>query len=101
MEVTMARTTDETADLEEHRIRCGYREPPRELWPSKAPDLAGAEWNAVYDWFEANTDNAHDAILVFIADHAKVSIGEAYMASDGWAKRKFQVDDEGVYCSFN
>ena len=82
----MARTIDENRELQEYIFNCDYREPPADLWPSKFPDLAGAQWNALHDWFQANTKDADDAVLVFIADRANVSIGEAYIATDGWAK---------------
>jgi hypothetical protein len=101
MEVIMARTTDEDASLEEHRTRCGYRVPPRELWPSDAPEWAGGEWDDLYAWFKENTDDANTALLVFLADHDNVSIGVSYEATDGWAKHRAATDDDGVYMSFN
>jgi hypothetical protein len=95
------RTPAETAELEAERVNIGYRDPPDGLVPAKGPDEEPAAWERLRGWFEGNTKNADRAILVFFASKAKCSIGQAYIYTDNWAKRRVWTDEDGEYMSFN
>ena len=53
-------------------------------------------------WYvDEHCANANDAILVFFANRVGCSIGEAYVYTDGWAKRRNATDEDGKYWSYN
>jgi hypothetical protein len=95
------RTPTETAELEAEKVKVGYVDPPTDLVPAKGPDEEPAAWTRLYDWFEINTDNANSSVLIFFASKAECSIGEAYIYTESWAKRRVWTDEDGEYMSFN
>ena len=95
------RTPAENADLVAKKSEIGYVDPPDDLVPAKGPDEEPVAWNRLFEYFEDCTENAYDAILVFFVEKANVSLGEAYIYTDGWVKHRVQVDDEGNYISYN
>ncbi len=88
--------------IEEVKTRIGYIDPPADLVPEKDiyDDRTGA-WDRLLDWFEEHTSDKFDAILVFVAVRRGWTIPRAYIYTDGWVKHRTQVDDDGVYCSYN
>jgi len=78
-----------------------YLQPPAELVPVRGPDYDGGAWDRLSDWFEENTSSASDAILIFVSEKANVTLGHAYEITDGWAKRRNQTDEDGVYYGYN
>ncbi len=95
------RTAEETFDLETEKEEVGYRDPPTDLVPAKGPDEDSGAWDRLHAWFEGNTEDANDSILIFFASKVGCSLGEAYIYTDGWAKRRASVDDDGNYLSYN
>lgn len=95
------RTPAETADLNAEKVRIGYVEPPEDLVPTKGPDEQPGAWDQLYEYFDNCTANAYDAVLIFFAEKANVSLGQAYIYTDGWVKHRVQVDDEGNYINYN
>jgi hypothetical protein len=97
----MTRSAADIDAVKARKFKINYRHPPTELVPARGPDYDGAAWDRLSDWFEANTSNATDAILIFLSDKANVTLGHAYEITDGWAKRRTQTDEDGVYLSYN
>ncbi len=95
------RTPAETAALEAEKAQIGYVDPPAELVPAKGPDYDSDAWDRLHAWFEENTKSPDDAVLVFFGEKTGRSLGDAYIFTDGWAKRRSQVDDDGHYVSYN
>lgn len=95
------RTDDETAALQTEKDKVGYRDPPTDLVPAKGPDYNSGAWDRLHAWFESNTKDANNSILIFFALKTGLSLGEAYVYTDGWAKRRASVDDDGNYLSYN
>ena len=98
---TMKRTPEQTAELDELARRCNFRWPPENLIPSRGPDEQPRAWDDLWSFFDDHCANANDAILCFFATRIGCSIGEAYVYTDGWAKRRNAIDEDGVYWSFN
>ena len=97
----MSRSAADIDAVEAKKSKISYRQPPTEIVPARGPDYDGAAWDRLSDWFEANTSSASDAILIFVSEKANVTLGHAYEITDGWAKRRNQTDDDGVYLSYN
>ena len=95
------RTDEETAALAARAQRIGYRQPPAHLIPTKAPELTPKAWDDLWDYFDDHTSDANDAILVFFAMRVGCSIGEAYVHTDGYFKRRNATDEDGTYWSYN
>jgi hypothetical protein len=97
----MNRTPEQTAELVELAHRCNFRSPPDDLIPSRGPGEDPRAWDRLWDYFDEHCANANDAILVFFANRVGCSIGEAYIHTDGWAKRRNATDEDGRYWSYN
>jgi hypothetical protein len=97
----MTRSTADVEAVENMKSEIHYRQPPTELVPARGPDYVGAAWDRLFEWFEENTNSANDAILVFISEKSNVTLSHAYEITDGWAKRRNQTDEDGVYLSYN
>jgi hypothetical protein len=97
----MPRSADDIDAVNARKSEINYRQPPTELVPARGPDYDGAAWDRLSDWFEKNTNSASDAILIFISEKSNVTLSHAYEITDGWAKRRNQTDEDGVYCSYN
>jgi hypothetical protein len=79
----MSRSAADIDAVEARKSAINYRQPPTELVPARGPDDDGAAWDRPFDWFEANTSSAADAILIFLSEKANVTLGHAYQITDG------------------
>ena len=95
------RTPAQFVELRSKKAAIGYVDPPADLVPKSGPYDCPAKWDVLCDWFDEHTTNGMDAVLCFFADRCNCSIGEAYVATDGWGKRRVWRDDDGVPMSFN
>lgn len=84
----LVRSPDEEARIEDYRRVSGYRAPPMTLWPTRGPDLDPAAWDVLLDWLAAHTENPRAALLVYVTDRTQCTIGEAYVITDGFMKRR-------------
>jgi len=86
LEVHVSRSAADIDAVNATKTEINYRQPPKELVPARGPDYDGAAWDRLFDWFEANTSSATDAILIFLSEKANVTLSHAYEITDGWAR---------------
>ncbi|WP_414473224.1 hypothetical protein [Microvirga sp. M2] len=84
----------EYSDVDRAANLSGYRRPPSEVEPTM-PMGQDPKWHILWRWFEENTWNAHDSMLVYIAKRWKQSISTVYVNTDSWVKSKLrQLESE-------
>jgi|TARA_A100001391_G_scaffold86806_1_gene57184 hypothetical protein len=88
-------TKDEIKQIDDLAEQCRYKAPPGDLEPADRDLHRGDHeaWRALSDWFEDNTHSWHSAMLVYLARLKGITIPQAYIYTDSWAKREIQRRD--------